>query len=170
MLENLGELNSKISVIAPKIYMGLIIFFIFWIASIIANKLILVFGQKARMHKNIISLLGRIAKICLIILGAVSALGTMGINISALVASLGLTGFALGFALKDALSNVLAGVLVLIYRPFEPGNKISIAGFEGEVLEIDLRYTTLASDDKKILIPNSSLFNNPVVILNKKTR
>ena len=86
-------------------------------------------------------------------------------DVSALVASLGLTGFALGFALRDALSNVLSGVLVLIYRPFKRGDSIKVTGFEGKVIEIDLRYTSLQMNGSRVLIPNSSLFNNPVVIV-----
>ena len=50
--------------------------------------------------------------------GLVTALGTLGVDVSALVAGLGLTGFALGFAVKDTISNILAGVLLLVYRPF----------------------------------------------------
>lgn len=95
----------------------------------------------------------------------ITALGTVGINVTALVAGLGLTGFALGFALKDALSNLLAGVLLLIYRPFGRGDRIVVSGFEGVVEEIDLRYTTLQAGDRRILLPNSTLFSNPVSIL-----
>ena len=43
-------------------------------------------------------------------------LGILGVDIAALVAGLGLTGFALGFTLKDALSNLLAGILILFYQ------------------------------------------------------
>ncbi|MCH8157277.1 MAG: mechanosensitive ion channel [Nitrospinae bacterium] len=77
---------------------------------------------------------------------------------SALVAGLGVTGFALGFAMKDTISNLLAGVLLLVYRPFAIDDHINISGQDGKVVAIDLRYTTLADGDKKILIPNSMVF------------
>ena len=109
--------------------------------------------------------MARTAKVALVLFGLVTALGTVGINISALVAGLGLTGFALGFALRDTISNLLAGVLILLYRPFEIGNRIKIAGFEGDVLTIDLRYTALTGEGHKILIPNSKLFTDPIVVL-----
>jgi hypothetical protein len=73
-----------------------------------------------------------------------------------------LTGFALGFAFRDALSNILAGVLIVMHRPFLRGDHISVVGFEGTVVGIDLRYTTLQKDDKIFLIPNSTLFTNPI--------
>jgi len=96
-------------------------------------------------------------------------LGTVGVDVSALVASLGLTGFALGFALRDALSNVLAGSLILVYQPFKTGDIIKSLGYEGKVVQIDLRYTTISTEDKKVLIPNSNLFKNPVIIPLKTT-
>ena len=86
----------------------------------------------------------------------------MGINVSALVAGLGLTGFALGFALKDILSNLIAGVLILLYRPFRVNDYIMVTGLEGAVTEIDLRYTTLQKEGQKFLIPNSVLFTNSI--------
>jgi small-conductance mechanosensitive channel len=92
----------------------------------------------------------------------------MGVNVSALVASLGLTGFALGFALKDALSNLLAGALILIYQPFRCGDTIKVAGCEGEVTEINLRYTILRGDGKTHLIPNATLYTNTVDIADKE--
>ena len=70
-----------------------------------------------------------------------------------------------GFALKDALSNTLAGVLILIYQPFRRGDHIIISGFDGTVEQIDLRYTTLTSAGDKILIPNSTMFTNPIKVV-----
>jgi small conductance mechanosensitive channel len=70
-----------------------------------------------------------------------------------------------GFALKDALSNTLAGVLILIYQPFRRGDCIIISGFDGTVDQIDLRYTTLSSEGDRILIPNSTMFTNPIKVV-----
>lgn len=62
-----------------------------------------------------------------------------------------------------------AGALILIYRPFERNDRISVACFEGIVVEIDLRYTTLEAEDKRILIPNSTLFTNAISIFEAET-
>ena len=94
------------------------------------------------------------------------ALGTIGINVSALVAGLGLTGFALGFALKDVVSNLIAGSMILLHRPFKVHDIICEAGHEGKVIDIDLRYTTIEADGKKVLIQKSTLFTKEISILN----
>lgn len=83
---------------------------------------------------------------------------------AALVAGLGLTGFALGFALKDSIYNLLSGVLILLYKPFKISNIIKVAGYDGDVVSINLRYTELISDGNKILIPNSKLFTDPITV------
>src|SRR5439155_2054975 len=103
----------------------------------------------------------------LLIFGAVTALGTMGVEVSALVAGLGLTGFALGLALKDIVSNALSGILVLVYRPFRILDSIKVTDLEGTVTEINLRYTVLEAEGQTHLIPNASLFANPVTVLGK---
>jgi small-conductance mechanosensitive channel len=94
----------------------------------------------------------------------VTALGTIGVNVGALVAGLGLSGFALSFALKDALANMLAGISILLYRPFHIGDYISVTGLEGQVVSIELRYTTLKTKKNKVLVPNSNLFTNPISV------
>ena len=107
------------------------------------------------------------AKISILVFGAITALGTLGINVSELVVGLGLSGFALGFALKDTISNLLAGVMILVYQPFDIGDYIIVTGKEGKVIHIDFRYTTLENNEKIILIPNSLVFANTVSILRK---
>ncbi len=141
------------------------IFIAFWIAAKILELIIGRFTGRVPHNPDLVELLGRTAKIALIVFGAVTALGTVNINVSALVAGLGLTGFALGFAFRDILSNLLAGVLILLYRPFGRGDRISVTGLEGTVTHIDLRYTMLKNDVNTILIPNSNLFTNPITVM-----
>ncbi len=85
-------------------------------------------------------------------------------DVTGLVARLGLAGFGLGFALRDAISNLLAGVIVLMYQPFRVGDHVATAGFEGKVMAIDLRYTTIDVGDNRHLIPNSTLLSKPVTV------
>ncbi len=151
-----------------KIGTGLLVFVIFIIvANIFYYTAFRVQKRFPPSKAHVIRILSKLLRDLLIIIGAVSALGTAGVNVSALVASLGLVGFAVGFALKDFLSNVMAGLLIMLHQPIRVGDKILILNFEGTVELIDMRYTTLISDSKKILVPNASILNNAVTILNK---
>lgn len=137
----------------------------FWVAALVARRLLpIAFNRAGRDRSDIGRLLGTIAYVAVLTFGAVSALGTLGINISALVAGLGLTGFALGFALRDAISNALAGIMILFYRPFRIGDRIAVSGSEGIVLDVNLRYTLLDAPDRRFLLPNSILLSNTVTV------
>jgi small conductance mechanosensitive channel len=163
--ESLEKLIEQIVLFIPKALMSLVVFLLFWAASALFTRIIRRICQKSNFRKDILSLAERIARVTLLIFGAITALGTAGINVSALVAGLGLTGFALGFAFKDILSNLLAGILIVIFAPFHQQDRISVAGLEGTVINIDLRYTTLQAEGKKILIPNSTLFTNAITVM-----
>ena len=149
----------------PSVIEVVVIFVVFFILAKIIKRIIISAAKRLKFDGNLTSLLARTSNITLIIFGFVTALGTLGLNVSAIVAGLGLTGFALGFALKDTISNLISGVLILLYRPFEIGNRIKISGYEGIVVAIDLRYTELDSEENKILIPNSKLFTDPITVL-----
>lgn len=151
--------------------MGLIVIFVFWLVTLTVRKFISRISEKTDFNTRFVLRLGaRMASIAIMVFGTVTGLGTMGINVSALVAGLGLTGFALGFALKDVLSNFIAGVLILLYRPFHLYDHITVAGLEGTVTEIDLRYTTLQKEGQRYLVPNSILFTNSIGIIESPAR
>lgn len=150
---------------APRLIVAIIIYLAFWVASIIFKNIVKRYGNKTRLNEEVRDLLARTIRLTILVIGIVTALGTIGIDVTAMVAGLGLTGFALGFALQDIISNLLAGVLLLMHRPFRRGNYIKIGDKEGTVVDMDLRYTTLQKDNLKILIPNSSLFKDAITII-----
>ncbi len=149
----------------PKVIGVVVILVVFFVLAKIIKRIITSAAERLKFDKSLTSLLARTSSITLAIFGLVTVLGTLGVNVSALVAGLGLTGFALGFAMKDTISNLLSGVLILLYRPFRKGDRIKISGYEGIVVSIDLRYTELDSGGDKVLIPNSKLFTDPITIL-----
>ena len=152
--------------IFPVVMASIVIFILFWNSGIFTQLLITRLANKRGLNPELLKLIGRTTIIGLIIFGLVMALGTIGINVSALVAGLGLTGFALGFALKDVVSNLIAGSMILLHKPFKVHDIICEAGHEGKVIDIDLRYTTIEADGKKVLIPKSTLFTKEISILN----
>jgi small-conductance mechanosensitive channel len=158
-----SDLLTATVLFAPRLAAGLLVAVAFWVAGRVLRAAV---GRFLASHldPSVVALLCKSLQFAAIGLGVITALGTIGINVSALVAGLGLTGFALGFALKDLVANVVAGVLVLVYRPFRREDHVAVAGFEGTVREIDLRYTTLETPEQIILIPNQTLLANAVTI------
>ncbi len=165
-METLGQrLLEETALWLPRIGGVAVVLLTFLILAKVMKRIITEGADRMKLDQHLTALLARTTSATLIVFGFVTALGTLGINVSALVAGLGLTGFALGFALKDTISNLLSGVLILLYRPFEIGNRIKISNYEGIVVSIDLRYTELQGEGSKILIPNSRSFTDPITVL-----
>ena len=150
----------------PKACLALAAFLFFSLLASIVRRSINRVGQSLDDHKQpIIHLMSYVAYISLMIVALITALGSLGVNVNALVASLGLSGLGISLALKDILSNILAGILVLLYQPFTFGQQIEVDGSIGTVSNINLRYTELSCEGRKVLIPNSTLLVKSVHIL-----
>ena len=152
----------------PNILLGVSIFILFWFFGKLIQYAINKVLTGKNPNTNISRVISGIIKNIIVILGFITALGTIGINVSAIVAGLGLTGFAFGFAFKDMLSNFISGIMIFIYEPFRLGDRIVVDGKEGEVIDINLRYVTLKNDESKILIPNSLSVSKSVEVDIKK--
>ena len=149
------EILSKVLIKAPTLLLAIGIFILFWVGGIIFKAIVQRIMNEKSLHVNISRVLAGIIKNIMLILGLITALGTLGVNISAIVAGLGLTGFAFGFAFKDMLSNFISGALIFIYEPFKLGDTIEVEGKTGKVIDINRRYVTIEAEDQKVLVPNS---------------
>jgi len=90
-------------------------------------------------------------------------LDTLNINITPLIAGLGIIGFALGFGAKDVVANILAGFFILLDRPFIRGERIEVSGNSGDVFDIGLRTTKIKTPTNEIvIIPNSDIVSSAV--------
>jgi len=158
------EVLSRVLLYAPQLATSLVVLLAFWLGASVAGKVIRRLASARNIDPGLTHFLSRMAKVGLLLFGAITALGTLGVDITALVAGLGLSGFALGFALKDTISNALAGILIIIYKPFKQSDHIKVSAFEGTVAEVNLRYTTLRADGKQIFVPNSMVFTNAVIV------
>ena len=148
----------------PNIVLGIIILILFWFFSKIVQYGISNLLKATNPNTNVSNVIASIIKNFIVIIGLITALGTVGINVSAIVAGLGLTGFAFGFAFKDMLSSFISGIMIFIYQPFKLGDTIAVDGKEGKVIDINLRYVTLEGDNSKMLIPNSLLVSKSLEV------
>jgi small conductance mechanosensitive channel len=160
------SLIPYISSWVSTLMVGLFLFGMFWVGGILIERIwVRLAHQTHQQLRSVFMLFGRTMKILIILVGALTGLGTVGVDLGAVIAGLGLTGFALGFALKDAISNVLAGMLIMLYQPFKLTDWIFLTGLGGVVEDINLRYTILRDQGgKQILIPNSLLFTNSITV------
>lgn len=87
------------------------------------------------------------------------------VEVADVLASLGIVSVAVGFAFKDVLENLLAGVLLLLRDPFQSGDQIAVAGYDGVVEGVTVRETLLRTfDGRRVLIPNATVYTNPIEV------
>jgi len=101
--------------------------------------------------------LGAVVKVTLVA-GLVIALSMLEVNIGPFLAAIGATGFISGFALQGTLSNFAAGLMILLYRPYDIGGFVNVEGTSGTVSAMSLVSTTPRSDDQVITIPYSAIW------------
>jgi small conductance mechanosensitive channel len=99
----------------------------------------------------------------IIIIGLLVALSQVGISLGPLLAGLGIMGFIIGFALQDSLSNFASGMMILMYRPFDVGDFVEVAGVKGKVDNMSLVNTTfLTFDNQKLVVPNNMVWQSVI--------
>ncbi len=104
--------------------------------------------------------------------GLVVALSQLGVNIGPLLAAMGAAGFIIGFALQGTLSNFASGIMILLYRPYDIGQVVTIAGTTGKVDAMSLVSTTLNTpDNQTVVVPNGSIWGDIITnVTGKDTR
>ena len=94
-----------------------------------------------------------------LLVGLVVALSMLEVNIGPFLAAIGAAGFIIGFALQGTLSNFAAGIMILMYRPYDIGNFVNVAGISGTVSAMTLVSTTLTlPDNQTVIVPNNSIW------------
>ncbi|MDB9446429.1 mechanosensitive ion channel family protein [Anabaena sp. CS-542/02] len=121
-------------------------------------------AQHWEVDRNSKILVSRLVYGLVWVIGAIVALGVLGLDFATLLGTLGLTSVAIGFSLKDILSNYFSGVVLLVSRPFRLGDQIVIQDFEGTVTQIQLRATTVKTYDGRVVyIPNQAVFSAIII-------
>ena len=87
----------------------------------------------------------------------------LGITSTSFLAIFGAAGIAIGLALQGSLSNFAGGVLILVFKPFRVGDLVKVNANLGEVLKIDILYTSIKTFDGRIItMPNGNVSNSDV--------
>ncbi|HIL33316.1 MAG: mechanosensitive ion channel family protein [Candidatus Poseidoniia archaeon] len=128
------------------------------------------FDRTDTLDESIENFIFRIAGVAMWAIVLLTAANELGINVTGIVAALGIIGLAVAFASQDTMENIIAGIFIIIDRPFREGDRIllpkKIGGLYsswGDVTEIGLRSTRVRSTDGVMLtIPNKLLTKEAV--------
>ncbi|MEM1315009.1 MAG: mechanosensitive ion channel family protein, partial [Pseudomonadota bacterium] len=96
-------------------------------------------------------------------IGLMVVLSALGIDVTPIFALVGGASFILAFALQSSLSNLAAGLMIMINRPFDEGDYVSVAGVAGTVKAVSVMSTTVTTPDNQVIvIPNASVWGDVI--------
>src|SRR5712675_1357918 len=149
----------------PSLILGVLVFFIFYLLSIVVSRIIHSTTRKYRPNLGVV--FARLTGAATILFGFLVAFSVVAPSFQAgdLIKILGISGVAIGFAFQNILQNFLAGLLLLWAEPFRIGDEIKLDTFEGTVEEIQTRATIIKTyDERRVVIPNADLFTHSVIV------
>lgn len=119
--------------------------------------------ERSRLDPTLARFFASVARYTVLLLGTLAVLGIFGVSVASFAAILAAMGFAVGLALQGTLSHFAAGVMLLLFRPFAVGDKVTAAGISGSVVELGL-FTTLfdTPDNRRIIMPNGEIFGSTI--------
>jgi small conductance mechanosensitive channel len=139
----------------PLIIAAGIVFILSFVFARFIKKIILFRLRNRDLGQEVMILIGRTIYATIVTLGAIIAFNIMGLDLSSLIAFLGV---GIGFALKDLLSNFIAGVMILTQKKFQIGDVVKVDDNLGKIIEIDARITQIqAFDGTNLIIPNAKM-------------
>lgn len=113
------------------------------------------------------SFLTRAAFWVTLLIGTLTLLSWLGVRMTPLLTMLGGASFVAAFAMQSTLSNFAAGLMIMIYRPFDVGNVVTVGGVTGKVREMSLVSTTLITGDNQVIVvPNSNVWGSIITNTN----
>ncbi len=142
----------------------LVIVLVSWILAVLLSKaakkaVIRIEGASELLKDFIVNIVRKL----IFVVGFVVALSMVEINVGPLLATIGAAGFIIGFALQGTLSNFAAGILILIYRPYDVGDLVDVGGTFGTVDAMTIVSTTLRTlDNQKVVVPNNMIWGDKI--------
>ncbi len=126
--------------------------------------------SETALDETALPMINKFVRFTVIAIGILLAMTHLGIQIAPLLAGAGVVGLALSLAAKDTLSNLIAGVLLIMDRPFQVGDRIELwsapreTGTWGDVVEIGLRATKIRNPDNLVIVvPNNEIMRRDII-------
>jgi len=114
--------------------------------------------ERKAMEPPVRMLLVRLVKLFVFVCALVVALGTAGMDVTALIAGISVAGVGVGLAMQGVLGNLFAGLTIIFTKPFRINEYIEILNVQGQVSQIELLSTTLIHADRsRVVIPNRKI-------------
>lgn len=152
--------------VVDNAYSILIVLDITWFFGRLFSSLLQVYwGKQSNGQANkMMPIIKRTILVIVWLIGIVMALSNVGVNISALLGTLGIGGIAFALAAQDTVKNVFGAFTILTDKPFSIGGTIRVDSYEGTVVDVGVRSTKIMNYDKRIItFPNYKITDTSIV-------
>jgi small conductance mechanosensitive channel len=145
--------DHGMQILTAIVLMGMGVFVARWVGNILHRWL------KSKAYDEPVSnLIVKVVKLLIVAFIGVMALGQMGVQITPLIAGIGVAGVGVSLAMQGILGNLVAGLTIIFSKPFAIGEYIELLGVYGQVTEIALFSTTLQhADNSRVIVPNRKI-------------
>jgi len=175
-------LQSLLMPVSFQVYVGglvtvLLILDVMWLVlrviDIVIQEVVLPLTSKTdtTLDDQLMPILSRGLKILTVILGVLIILSNLGIEITPLIAGLGVGGLAVALASKDTVENMFGAFAILLDKPFSIKDRVVIDKVTGDVMEVGLRSTRIVTlDHTELYVPNSKVVTGIIENLSRPNR
>lgn len=145
--------DHGMQILTAIVLMVIGVFIARWVGNILHRWL------RLRAYDEPVSnLIVKVVKLLIIGFIGVMSLGQMGVQITPLIAGIGVAGVGVSLAMQGILGNLVAGLTIIFSKPFAIGEYIELLGVYGQVTDIALFSTTLQhTDNSRVIVPNRKI-------------
>jgi small-conductance mechanosensitive channel len=154
-----AEITPATLIVAAVSLLGLL-YFSGWFRQTILARLL----ARGHFDLNTRETIGTLSYYTILAVGVILILDATGIKLSSFAVLAGAMGVGVGFGLQNIVSNFISGLIVMFERPAKLGDHVVVGGFEGDVVSIGMRATTLrTAQGSLVYVPNQSFITGNVV-------
>jgi len=138
-----------------------IILIAWFISKALSNGVNKAFAYSDNRSQLLNDFIVNLVKKLVMLIGLLMALAVLGVNMGPVLAFVGAAGFVVAFALQNTLSNFASGLMIMLYRPFDIGDVVEVAGVVGTVKSMTLVTTSImTADNRMMIIPNNTIWGS----------
>ena len=172
-LIDIRSLVTRIVAYLPNLFSAFVLLIIFWLANKAIQKALSTSLNRMKVARQSQGLILRAARVMVYIFALLTVADQLKINITSLLAGVGVMGLALSFAAQDTVGNIISGIVIIIDGLFKEGDWIAMGEMHATVTEIRMRTTVLTTfDNETVIVPNKQLAQERIVnyTMTPKTR
>lgn len=164
-----GLVNEIVVYFNPETFIPrLIIFVAIIVIASLLTKFVRKSFKKLQSTKRISSIFGTLMRktinYIIWVIAVIFLLQDLGVNLTPVIAGLGVSGVVLGLALQETIASFFCGLIIAVKRPFEIGDYVSIGGTEGTVKTMDIMGISLTSGDNKLItMSNKNVWGSVII-------